>query len=122
MISNNKRKYIFGKKKQEKNKSLKSIKIRKVKNPVTLAIDKYNEYNRIKVSFSNSIPFLTRITLNFIRHELTNYHKVSLCFIGNKEINRSSFKVAINKKILQKYNYFQEELGYEAKEFLSSPV
>ena len=85
-------------------KLISRINIKIVKHPVKEAIEHYNSINKNKASFNTIYEVLYRITLNYIRHLLTNYDHIAneLGLHGNNDM--IGFKENVNKKILKKYD------------------
>ena len=84
-------------------KLFKKIKVKIVDNPVKLAIDSYTNLHPqqpFRSTFNNE--FLLRITLNYIRHCLSNYEKL-IQKISTLKYNYQEFKQMVNKTIMQKY-------------------
>lgn len=114
---NRKKKYVNKKKynaiKDEKeihNAIIKKIKIKKIDNPIEKAINWYNNTNDANISYNDSPSFLVRIAINLIRHSYSNYDRLGTLVKGDKKINREHLKSDVNKKILRKYNNFEQEL------------
>lgn len=108
---NKKRRIISSKNEKRKNHSFSSkVKIQLIDNPIERAIIWYNKENNQDLNKESDIDTVIRITLNFVRHNFSNYDKVSQFFQGNGSINRFQFKLDVNEMILKKYNHFQKEL------------
>ena len=101
------------KRKSSNLKITRKIKIRIILNPVERSIIHYNFRNHGKEAnvFTN-IETIERITMNFIRHELTNYDKLLLSFDKTKD-GMLELKQFVNKKILQKYenDFIEKEVN-----------
>ena len=90
-------------------KILKRLKIKKIDNVIEEAVNYHNEKMDRMIYFTSINDFIIKITLNYIRHKLTNYDNILLNFNGGREYNREQFKQDTNKLILEKYNNFREE-------------
>lgn len=83
---------------------LKKIKIKLVDNPIQDSIDHYNNeiYNDGTITIDHNKDFLLRITLNFIRHRLSNYEQL----IHNhypSSFRKEKIKESCNELIIKKY-------------------
>ena len=91
--------------KQQKavDKLFKKIKVKIVDDPVKLAMDSYiNLHPQLSFKSISNDTFLLRITLNYIRHCLSNYEKL-IQQISHLKCNYQQFKQLVNKTIMQKY-------------------
>ena len=93
----------------KKNKLYKRLRIHEIKNPVRSALDHFlKEYPDVTIDHIRAPRLLLSISLNYIRHEYTNYDMLLAKYnvskynltIGNYE---ESFKEYVNKRILKKY-------------------
>ena len=86
-------------------KLLKRIKIKVIDDPVEKALAYYYRVNpdvQIASSYSNS--FLLRLTLNYIRHNYSNYERI-IQQIGSTLYNKIALKEHVNQAIIEKYNF-----------------
>ncbi|MCU7958571.1 MAG: hypothetical protein KZQ58_00945 [gamma proteobacterium symbiont of Bathyaustriella thionipta] len=92
---------------QENNKMrkiLKRIKIKVIENPVNKAIDYYRQQhpeNQLQAGLPKD--FLMRLTLNYIRHNCSNYDQM-IRQIGTALYYKLDLKQQVNKAIVKKYN------------------
>lgn len=125
MYQNKNRRFYIKKKskaKYDKCKIMNKIKIKVIDNPVQTAINNFNIEKGAYITIKANPDLIKRIVLNYIRHEYSNYEKISKYFNGNSFANRTEFKNNTNKKILKKYNYFKQELGNEIKRLLRKDI
>ena len=90
------------KKLSQKKKKFCRLSIKKIHNPVLYSIEEYNKQVGKHINIFTSKEVLKRITINTIRHELTNYDKV----VKNLNIdldNSIEFKKYTNNRIYKKY-------------------
>ena len=67
------------------------------------ALEYYNKLNpRANVSLSDSKDFLLRLTLNYIRHNYSNYEQL-IQQISNQVYNKIELKQKVNQAIIEKY-------------------
>lgn len=91
---------------------IKRLKIKVINNPLERCMEIYNnDKQHNKVTYRTKGFVLRRLTLNYIRHNFTNYDKV----IKNVSMSRRDldyFKARTNVEILKKYgkNFIQEEI------------
>lgn len=84
-------------------KLYKKIKVKIVDNPVKLAIDSYiNLHPQQTFRAISNDQFLIRITLNYIRHCLSNYEKL-IQQVRHLKCNCQEFKNLVNQIIISKY-------------------
>jgi len=86
-------------------KNLKKISFKFVKNPVELAIQEYNSKNKNKILCNTiKLEHMERITLNYIRHKLTNYDLIIKRLAAKRNnLYLGEFKESINKIIRKRY-------------------
>jgi len=92
------------------------IKVIKVKDVISEAIESYNSFQSYKGSLnfackSSDKHFLDRITVNYIRHELTQYDEKLYALIG-KVGKAQAYRLLREKiflKIMKKYPQYAEE-------------
>ena len=81
---------------------LKKIKIKKVSNVKEKAIERYKYKNGISDFIHYSDDFINRITLNYIRHNCSNYEQLLKTF-SNNEYCYDEFKKDFNGRINKVY-------------------
>lgn len=93
----------------KKSKLYNRLRIKDVDDPIRNALSSFlNEYPETEIDVVKAPQFLFRITLNYIRHEYTNYDSLLSKFniskynktIGNYD---ESFKQYVNKRIIKKF-------------------
>lgn len=94
------------------------IRVKRKENTLESAIEAYNEFHEQFddykfASTSSNKSFLDRITVNYIRHNLTSY-EVGLCKIFGK-VGKSTGYMMINQKIFQKIADVYPEYAEEAQ-------
>ena len=84
-------------------KFYKKIKIKIVENPVILALESYiNLHPQLSIRPINDEKFLLRITINYIRHCLSNYEYL-IQQVSHLKCNYQEFKQLVNQIIMNKY-------------------
>lgn len=86
----------------EDRKILNKISVKLIDNPVEQAIIYYNKTNKNYIDHRTHKIVLERITMNFLRHSMTNYDKL-VNTVAMKNKNLLKFKRDVNKKIICKY-------------------
>ena len=101
----------IGKKNKQNKIELHNIKVKFVENPVHLAIEKYNIGNSNKIKYYTEFLVIERLTMNYIRHNLTNYDIV-IKQETYKKMSHIKFQQEVNEKILSRYskNFIKKEL------------
>ncbi len=96
---------LKNKEKHYSHKLLKRIKIKEIDDPIERALEHYYRVNpNAPVSESYSRTFLLRLTLNYIRHNYSNYERV-IQQIGSTLYNKIELKEYVNNVIVKKYNF-----------------
>jgi len=82
---------------------IKKLKIKMIEDPIEKSIKAYQKDHYGEIPYYN-YELIKRITLNFIRHNLTNYDII----VNDKSFINDNFKSLVNEKIMKKY---RSELG-----------
>lgn len=96
---------------KKKNKKFCRLNVKIISNPVLFSIEEYSKQDGKHVGIFTNKDVLERITINTIRHELTNYDKL----VKNLDMSKTElfeFKKYTNDKIYKKYcsNFINDEI------------
>lgn len=85
------------------------------------AIQAYNKFHQDEqVSHNNNISFLNRITVNYLRHKLTNYDEKLNVLFG--KVGKDEAYVLLNKKIYKKISDQYPDLSSECHRQLMQKI
>ena len=111
----------LNKKVKSENKSIKiffkRLKIEIIDDPILKSIKFYKEQD-IYLNENDSIDKIIRMTINYIRHNLTNYDNMLINFSVKGFYSKDKFRVDVNKRIMEKYNYFKEDIKNDWRRIL----
>ena len=99
--------HINNKENHRHHKLLKRIKIKVIDHPIEKALEYYYKVNpnaSMDTPYSNN--FLLRVTLNYIRHNYSNYERV-IQQMGSSLYNQIELKKYVNQAIIEKYKFKQ---------------
>lgn len=101
--------------KRKNTKILRKVSFKVIDNPVKTAITDYNNNNENKITCKTiKLIQMERITLNYIRHNLSNYDLlITRLSVTRNDVYIREFKNDVNEKITKKYGdgFVEEELS-----------